>query len=273
MLTYRTIWISDIHLGAKGCSAVELLSFLRVTDSENLYLVGDIIDVWQLSKRWYWPKTHNEVVQKILRKSRNGTNVTYIPGNHDENIRSFLPLMLGDIKIEQESEYIAVNGEKFLITHGDLYDVITRYHKWLAKLGDMGYNFLIETNRYLNWFRRKFKLGYWSLSKYVKTKVKNAVAFIGDYEESLAEACKLRHYDGIIAGHIHHAEMRFINGVKYFNDGDFVESKTALAEENDGSFVLLAWHDDSLVEIARWEINEPEAVVHNPPKELYKEER
>lgn len=270
MLNYRTIFISDIHLGTKGCASSELLSFLKVTDSENLYLVGDIIDMWQLSKRWYWPKSHNEIVQKILRKSRNGTNVVYIPGNHDETVRNFLPLMFGDIKIEQESEYTSVSGERFLVTHGDLYDVITRYHKWLAKLGDMGYTFLIGLNRYLNWFRRKFKMGYWSLSQYVKTKVKNAVAFIGDYEDSVAEACKLRNYNGIIAGHIHHAEMRLINGVKYFNDGDFVESKTALAEEHDGSFVLLAWQDDQLVETARWNPGKNQATVYKKPKILFK---
>lgn len=270
MMKYRTIWVSDIHLGTKGASIDDLLSFLKVTDSDNLYLVGDIIDMWQLSKRWYWPKSHNEVVQKVLRKSRNGTNVIYIPGNHDESVRNFLPLMFGDITIEKESEYVSISGERFLVTHGDLYDVITRYHKWLAKLGDVGYTFLIGLNRYLNWFRRKFKLGYWSLSKYVKTKVKNAVAFIGDYEESLAEACKLRNFDGIIAGHIHHAEMRSINGIKYFNDGDFVESKTALAEDFDGSFVLLNMRDDSLVEIARWMPGANGAIVYEDPKVLIK---
>ncbi|MCK9532590.1 MAG: UDP-2,3-diacylglucosamine diphosphatase [Gammaproteobacteria bacterium] len=271
MIKYKTIWISDLHLGSKGASAKELLSFLKYTESDNLYLVGDIIDMWQLSKKWYWPKAHNEVVQKVLKKSRKGTNVIYVPGNHDETVRDFLPLMLGDIAVEYESEYISVMGERFLITHGDLYDVITRYHKWIAKLGDAGYNFLISVNRYLNWFRRKFKMGYWSLSQYVKTKVKNAASFIGDYENSVAEACKLRKYDGIICGHIHHAEMRTIDGVKYFNDGDFVESKTALVEELDGSFVILSWQDDSLVEIARWSPNATNAIAHKIPIVLVKD--
>ena len=271
MLKYRTIWISDLHLGSKGASATELLSFLKVTESEKLYLVGDIIDMWQLSKKWYWPKTHNEVVQKILRKSRNGTNVIYVPGNHDENVRDFLPLMLGDITVEYESEYITVMGERFLVTHGDLYDVITRYHKWIAKLGDTGYNFLISVNRYLNWFRRKLKLGYWSLSQYVKTKVKNAAAFIGDYEDSVAEACKIRKFDGIICGHIHHPEMKKINGVKYFNDGDFVESKTALVEELDGSFAILAWQNEKLVELARWSPHDDQSTTHRVPVVLFEE--
>lgn len=271
MIKYRTIWISDLHLGSKGASAQELLSFLKITESDNLYLVGDIIDMWQLSKKWYWPESHNEVVQKILRKSRKGTNVVYVPGNHDETVRDFLPLMFGDITVEYESEYVSVQGEKFLITHGDLYDVITRYHKWIAKLGDAGYNFLISVNRYLNWFRRKMKMGYWSLSQYVKTKVKNAAAFIGDYESSVAEACKLRNFDGIICGHIHHAEMRTIDGVKYFNDGDFVESKTALAEEYDGSFVILSLQDEKLVELARWAPGEKNSVTYDTPITIHEE--
>ena len=271
MLKYPTIWISDLHLGSKGASAKELLSFLKVTESENLYLVGDIIDMWQLSKKWYWPKTHNDVVQKLLRKSRNGTNVIYVPGNHDETVRDYLPVMLGDITVEYESEYTTVMGEKFLITHGDLYDVITRYHKWIAKLGDTGYSFLISVNRYLNWFRRKLKMGYWSLSQYAKTKVKNIASFIGDFENSVAEACKLGKYDGIICGHIHHAEMKMINGIKYFNDGDFVESKTALVEELDGSFAILAWQDDKLVELARWAYGDTEVVNHQDPIILYEE--
>lgn len=270
-MKYKTIWISDIHLGTRGCSANELLAFLKHTESENLYLVGDIVDMWQLRKRWYWPKSHNEIVQKILRKSRKGTEVVFVPGNHDETIRDFLPLMLGDIRIEQESVYTSVLGETFLITHGDLYDVITRYHKWVAKLGDMGYTFLIELNRHLNWFRRKFKLGYWSLSQYVKTKVKNAASFIGDFESSLAETCVKRGYDGIICGHIHHAEMKMIGGIKYFNDGDFVESKTALAEEIDGSFVLLSWQDNKLVETARWSANDDQPTIYRSPIVLFEE--
>ena len=271
MLKYKTIWISDVHLGSKGCSATELLSFLKNTKSENLYLVGDIIDMWQLSKRWYWPKLHNEIVRSVLKKSRQGTNVIYIPGNHDETIRDFLPLMLGDIKVEYESEYTAINGKKYLITHGDLYDVITRYHRWIAKLGDAGYNFLISLNGYFNWFRRKFKMGYWSLSKYVKTKVKNAVAFIGDYEESLAEASNMRNYDGIISGHIHHAEMRLINHVEYFNTGDWVESKTALAEKFDGTFVLLEWRDNCLVETSSWGISDESPNHYQTPIVLFED--
>jgi UDP-2,3-diacylglucosamine pyrophosphatase LpxH len=262
---YKSIWISDLHLGTKGASARELLAFLRNTESENLFLVGDIIDMWQLSKKWYWPKVHNEVVQKILRKSRKGTRVIYIPGNHDETVRDYLPLMLGDVEVVQEYDYITASGKRMLVTHGDLYDIITTYHKWLARLGDWGYVTLIEINRYLNWFRRKFKMGYWSLSRYVKTKVKNAASFIGKFEESLAEACRIRNYDGIIAGHIHHAEIRMIDGILYMNDGDFVESRTALAEHHDGRFVLLEWREGQLLELATWEPGLETAHIYEQP--------
>lgn len=268
--TYKSIWISDLHLGTKGCSANELLSFLKHTESENLFLVGDIIDMWQLSKKWYWPKAHNEVIQKILRKSRKGTKVIYVPGNHDETVRNYLPLMLGDIEIAYEYDYQTVTGKRMLVTHGDLYDIITTYHKWLAKLGDWGYVSLIEVNRYLNWFRRKLRLGYWSLSKYVKTKVKNAASFIGKFEEALAEACKLRNYDGIIAGHIHHVEIRMIDGIIYMNDGDFVESRTALAEQHDGIFKILEWREDCLLEIGEMQPGE-EPITYGTPLILVRE--
>lgn len=264
---YRTIWISDIHLGTKGCSAVELLNFLKHTESETLFLVGDIIDMWQLRKRWYWPAIHNEVVQKILRKSRKGTEVIYIPGNHDETVRDFLPLMVGDIRVEREYEYRTVLGETLLITHGDLYDIITQYHKWLAVLGDVGYTTMLEVSRAFNWTRRKLGMGYWSLSAFLKQRVKEAASFICKFEESLATECKQRSCDGVVAGHIHHAEMRMIDGVRYLNDGDWVESKTALAEQHDGTFVILSWQDDQLVELARWEPSQP-SITHAKPKIL-----
>lgn len=270
MTHYRSIWISDIHLGTRGCSSSELLSFLKHTESDNLFLVGDIVDMWQLRKRWYWPKAHNEIVQKILRKSRKGTRVVYVPGNHDETVRGFLPLMLGDIEVHDELIYESVSGKKFLITHGDLYDIITQYHAWLAKLGDTGYVFLIEVNRILNWWRRKLRLGYWSLSSFVKNKVKNAASFIGKFEESLAEACKIRGYDGIIAGHIHHAEMRMIHGIQYMNDGDWVESKTALAEKTDGTFVVLEWRDRKLIELGEWGVSDL-PTFYSTPKTILEE--
>lgn len=270
-ISYKSIWISDLHLGTKGTSAQELLAFLKHTESDQLFLVGDIIDMWQMSKKPYWPKAHNEVIQKILRKSRKGTHVVYVPGNHDEKVRDFLPFMLGDIECVDEYEYTTVSGKKMLVTHGDLYDIITTYHKWLAKLGDWGYVTLIEVNRHLNWLRRKLGRGYWSLSKYVKTKVKNAASFIGKFEEGLAEACKIRGFDGIIAGHIHHAEIRMIDGILYMNDGDFVESKTALAEHHDGRFVLLEWRGNQLLELGTWHAGLHEARMYEQPMVLLEE--
>lgn len=270
-LQYKSIWISDIHLGTRGCSSSELLSFLRHTESENLFLVGDIVDMWQLSRKWYWPKEHNEVVQKFLRKSRKGTKVVYIPGNHDEAVRDFLPMMIGDIQVSKEYEYLSISGKKLLVTHGDLYDIITTYHKWLARLGDWGYVTLIEVNRYLNWIRRKLNMGHWSLSSYVKRKVKSAASFIGNFEEALAEACRIRHFDGIIAGHIHHAEIRMIDRILYMNDGDFVESRSALAETHSGDFVVLEWRGNSLYELLRLPMGASEPLIHNDPILLLEE--
>ena len=241
------------------------MDFFRHTDSENLFLVGDIIDLWQLSKRTYWPRSHNEIIQKILRKSRKGTKVIYVPGNHDETIRDFLPLVLGDIEIHHEYTYETIGGKRLLVTHGDLYDIIINYHKWIARLGDWGYVTLIEVNRHFNWVRRKLNLGHWSLSKYVKTKVKNAASFIGKFEENLALECKRRGFDGIVAGHIHHAEIRMVDDILYMNDGDFVESKTALAEKHDGSFVLLEMREGQLLEVAYLPLGSSLTTIHPTP--------
>jgi UDP-2,3-diacylglucosamine pyrophosphatase LpxH len=265
MIKYKSIWISDIHLGSKACSAEELLTFLRITDSENLFLVGDIVDLWQLSRKIYWPKSHNEVVQKILRKSRKGTVINFIIGNHDETLRDFLPNSIGDITLYNEFEYTSVKGYKCLITHGDLYDLITTYHKWIAKLGDWGYVTLIEINRYFNWLRRKLGFGYWSLSRYVKTKVKNAASFISDFESNLALEAKRRGYDMIIAGHIHHAEIKRIGDVIYSNDGDFCESCTAFVEDFNGNFFLLEMRDGKLIETCSLVDNTITHYVSGPP--------
>lgn len=264
---YRSIWISDVHLGTRGCSADALLSFLKETESDNLFLVGDIIDFWRLKKRVYWPQSHNDVIQKILRKTRKGTKVTYIPGNHDEFVRQFIPFNVGDIEVVRELSYISVHGERFLVTHGDLYDVIMQYHKWLAHLGDMSYAALMEINRAFNWTRRQFGFGYWSLSAYLKHKVKNVKTFVNKYEGSLSNVCAQEGYQGIISGHIHHAEMREMNGIKYLNDGDWTESCTALAETHEGAFVLLGWRDEQLCELARWGYGS-DPVKHTTPIKL-----
>jgi UDP-2,3-diacylglucosamine pyrophosphatase LpxH len=238
---YRAIWISDIHLGTPGCKAEFLLDFLKWHDSKDLFLVGDIIDGWQLKKGWYWKQSHNDVVQKILRKARKGTRVTYIAGNHDEVLRQFLGLAFGDIKIVDETSHQLLDGRVLWITHGDLFDGVIQHAKWLAYLGDTLYTLVLNINHHLNRIRHRMGLSYWSLSQYLKHKVKNAVSFISSFEEALTSEARRRGYDGVVCGHIHKAEIREINGTLYCNDGDWVESLSALVETNTGELKIIHW--------------------------------
>ncbi|MEO8386070.1 MAG: UDP-2,3-diacylglucosamine diphosphatase [Betaproteobacteria bacterium] len=240
---YRTIWISDIHLGTVGCQAGHLLEFLKHTDSRYLYLVGDIIDGWALKRRWYWHQQHNDVVQKILRKARKGTKVTFIAGNHDEAARQFLGLGFGGITIADQVIHVTANGKRFLVLHGDQFDGVVQCAKWLAYVGDYLYELTLKLNRGFNWVRRKIKLPYWSLSQYLKHKVKNAVSYISAFEEAVAREARVRGMDGVVCGHIHRPEIREIGGVLYCNDGDWVESLSALVETHDGKIKIITWHD------------------------------
>ncbi len=241
VLRYRTLWISDVHLGTRGCKADLLLEFLRHTESDTLYLVGDVIDGWRLKRSWYWNQSHNDVVQKLLRKARKGTRVIYVPGNHDEALRDFTELQFGGVAVQMEAIHSTADGRRLLVTHGDHFDGIVTYAKWLALLGDMAYTAALNLNTWFNHLRRRLGLPYWSLSAYLKHKVKNAVAFISEYEHAIAEEARRRHVDGVVCGHIHHAEMRDIDGILYCNDGDWVESCTALAEHADGRLEILHW--------------------------------
>jgi UDP-2,3-diacylglucosamine pyrophosphatase LpxH len=238
---YRAIWISDLHLGTPGCQAEQLLDFLRYTESTHLYLVGDIIDGWALKRRWFWQQAHNDVVQKILRKSRKGTSVIYIAGNHDEAARHFLGLAFGGIAIEDEVVHVTERGERLLILHGDRFDGVIQCAKWLAYLGDRAYTVMLKVNQWFNWTRRHMGLPYWSLSQYLKHKVKNAVSYINAFEDALAREAKSRGMDGVVCGHIHKPEIRMIDGVRYCNDGDWVESLSALVETMDGELKLVYW--------------------------------
>jgi UDP-2,3-diacylglucosamine pyrophosphatase LpxH len=242
-LKFRSIFISDIHLGTRGCKAHFLLDFLKHTESEKLFLVGDIIDGWRLKKNWFWTQEHNDVVQKLLRKARKGTDVTYVPGNHDEFARDFLDQEFGQIKVVRDCLYETLDGRKFLVAHGDECDGVMIYAKWLAILGDTAYVAALTLNTWFNAMRRRFGLPYWSLSKYLKHRVKNAVAFISNYERAMARMARERGADGIICGHIHHAEIREIDGITYLNDGDWVEGCTALVEHFDGRWEILHWAD------------------------------
>jgi UDP-2,3-diacylglucosamine pyrophosphatase LpxH len=240
---FRAIWISDVHLGTPGCQAYYLLDFLRTHKANTLYLVGDILDGWQLKRSWYWPQAHNDVVQKVLRSARKGTKVIYVPGNHDELVRQFTGLHLGEIAITEDAIHTTADGKRLWVVHGDLFDGVMQHARWLAHFGDRMYAILLTLNRWLNAIRQRFGLPYWSMSQYLKHKVKNAVNFISDFERVMTEEARRRGCDGVVCGHIHKAEVREINGVLYCNDGDWVESLTALAEDFNGELHLIHWRD------------------------------
>ncbi len=241
---FRTIWISDIHLGTRGCNAEMLIDFLDNVDSDTLYLVGDIIDGWQLKKRFYWPPAHNDVVWRIMKRARRGTRVVYIPGNHDEIARQFTGLNFGGVEIRRKAIHVTADGRKLLVLHGDEFDAIMLAHRWLAVVGDAAYTLLMMLNRHVNRVRRRLGLPYWSLSRTAKHKVKNAVAFISRFEEVVAHEAGRRRVDGVVCGHIHTAEIRPFGAVTYYNDGDWVEGCTALVEHQDGRMEILHWAEE-----------------------------
>jgi UDP-2,3-diacylglucosamine pyrophosphatase LpxH len=240
---FRAIWISDIHLGTTGCQAKRLLEFLRATESKKLYLVGDIIDGWQLKRRWYWDQTHNNVVQTVLKKAKKGTEVIFVPGNHDESIRQFIGLDFGGIRIRDELVHTTKKGKQMLVLHGDRFDGVIACAKWLAYVGDSLYTMILKFNQILNNWRGRMGLPYWSLSQYLKLKVKNAVNYISSFEEALAAEARKKGLDGVICGHIHKPEIRDIDGITYCNDGDWVESLSALVEDMSGELRLVTWQD------------------------------
>ena len=240
---YRSIFISDVHLGTKDCRSDFLADFLSKSSCDYLYLVGDIVDGWRLRKSWYWDASYDEVIRLILRKARGGTEVTYIPGNHDEMFRAWLPLGLdiAGIRLRQNADHTTADGRRLLVMHGDEFDSVVRYAKFLALLGDSAYTAALVTNRYFNGIRRRLGLPYWSLSAWLKRRVKEAVKAIDRFETAMAAEARRRGFDGVVCGHIHHAEMREVGGVLYLNDGDWVESCTALVEHEDGRLELIDW--------------------------------
>ncbi|WP_043114112.1 UDP-2,3-diacylglucosamine diphosphatase [Solimonas soli] len=240
---YRTIWISDVHLGTPGCKAEHLADFLKHNSCETLYMVGDIIDGWKLRSSWYWPQEHTNVLRKVLTKAKRGTKVYYVTGNHDEFLRKFVgyELEIGNIRLVNEHVHTTADGRKLLVMHGDLFDVITRYHKWIALAGDTLYEGTMRFNYWFNRARSALGMRYWSLSAFAKQHVKTAVNIVSTFEESLAHECRRRELDGVVCGHIHHAEARDIDGVSYYNCGDWVESCTALAEDFNGRIHVLRW--------------------------------
>ena len=256
---YRAGWISDAHLGTRGCNAAALLDFLRANDFDTLYVVGDLIDIWSLRRGIYWPQQHNDVIQKLLRKARKGTHVIYIPGNHDELVTDFCGAY-GNIEIKQRAIHVTASGERMLIIHGHELDVVVSGSgrmRWLAFAGDLGYQFLLSLNPLINFVRRRFGLGYWSLSAYAKQRVKDAVSFIGKFEAAVAHYAERYDVDAVLCGHIHSAAIREFGKVTYYNCGDWVESCTALVEGADGILSLVNYHSFSASRPAESEINDP----------------
>ncbi len=248
---FRTIWISDVHLGTRGCNAEILVDFLHSVECETLYLVGDIIDGWRLRKGWYWPDAHNEVIRRVLKMAHRGTRVVFVVGNHDEMLREYAGLTFGGVELVLEAVHRTADGRRLLVTHGDSFDGVVLYAKWLALLGDKAYSVLLRANVLVNAVRRRFKLPYWSLSAHLKKRVKNAVQFVCAFEEAVARETAERGLDGVVCGHIHSAEIRKIGDITYYNDGDWVESCTALTEDATGAMAILDWSAESAARTAQ----------------------
>ena len=239
---FRTLFISDVHLGKRGCQAEQFVDFLRHHGADTIFLVGDMIDGWALKSGWHWPQSHNDVVQKLLRKVRKGARVVFLPGNHDEFARDYLGMSFGGIEVADTAVHAMADGRRFLVIHGDQFDIVVNHARWLALLGDWAYEVALGSNRWFNRARRALGLPYWSFSAWAKLKVKEAVNFIGTFEATLAEEARRRGCDGVVCGHIHHPVIRDIGGITYVNIGDFVESCTAVAEHHDGRLEIIAWH-------------------------------
>jgi UDP-2,3-diacylglucosamine pyrophosphatase LpxH len=243
---HRTIFISDVHLGTRGCKAEQLVDFLTRNHCKTLYLVGDIVDGWRLKHRWFWPEAHSRVVQAILRKIDTGTRVIYVPGNHDEIFRTYSGREVAGIEIMREAVHETADGRQLLVIHGDHFDAVIAYAKWLAHMGDWAYTVALQLNEWCHAGRRVLGLRYWSLSAYLKQRVKNALEYICRFEEAVAQDVRARGFDGVVCGHIHHAAIKTINGVVYHNDGDWVESCTALVEDARGHLEILRWANAGL---------------------------
>lgn len=239
----RSLFISDIHLGSRGCQAERLIDFLRHYDAETLFLVGDIVDGWCLRSNWYWPEAHNAVVRELIGLARRSRRLVYIPGNHDEFLRDYAGASFGGIEIVERAIHRGLDGRDYLVVHGDDFDVVVRHARWLALVGDVGYRAALASNVWLNWIRRRFGLGYWSFSSWAKLRVKKAVNHIGRFEEVLSSEARRRDAQGVICGHIHHAAMHDEFGVRYINTGDWVESCTGVIERYDGQFEIVRWTD------------------------------
>lgn len=248
---YRTLFVSDLHLGTKACQADAFLDFLRSCEADRIVLVGDIVDFWRIKRGGHWPQAHNDVLQKLLRKVRKGTELIYIPGNHDEAMREYCGSAFGGIAIERNLIHVSADGRRYLVMHGDEFDVVVRYAKWIALFGDWSYRLALWANTHFNAVRRCLGMPYWSLSAYLKQKVKRAVNYIGEFEAALAQEARRLGAQGVICGHIHHAAIRQVGDIVYINTGDWVESLTAVAESEEGVFEIISWRPLGMSKPAR----------------------
>lgn len=248
---YRAVWISDVHLGFRGCNAEMLLEFLRNIRCDYLYLVGDIIDIWQIRKKPFWPQTHNDVIRTILGKAKHGTKVVYVPGNHDEYLRDYHKMAFGNVRIKNKLVHTTADGRRLLVLHGDQFDTVVMSSRFIGMLGSNLYDLLLRMNIVVNYVRRQFGWDHWSLAGFLKYKVKNAVKYIGNFERAVAYEASRQNVEGVICGHIHHAEIAEIGNVTYYNCGDWVESCTALVEADDGQMKLVYWLEEMASRPAR----------------------
>jgi UDP-2,3-diacylglucosamine pyrophosphatase LpxH len=265
---HRTVWISDVHLGTRGCNAAMLNDFLHSIECETLYLVGDIIDGWRLRKGWYWPDAHNEVIRRVLKMAHRGTRVVFIVGNHDEMLREYAGFTFGGVELGLEAIHETADGRRLLVTHGDSFDGVVLYAKWLALLGDKAYSVLLRANVLVNAVRRRLKMPYWSLSAHLKKRVKNAVQFVCAFEEAVARETSGRGLDGVVCGHIHCAEIRQIGEITYYNDGDWVESCTALTEDMAGQIAIVDWAAECAARSAPSTITPEQPARPTPARQL-----
>jgi UDP-2,3-diacylglucosamine pyrophosphatase LpxH len=249
--SYRSVWISDVHLGTKHAQVDALLAFLRTIECQHLYIVGDLIDGWELKHKWYWRDEYNLLIQKLLRKSRKQTHITYITGNHDEFVEEFLGLRFGSVTLARQAIHTGADGRRYLVIHGHQCDGVMHFNRLLDRVGSRIYQYLLDLNLYFNRLRRKLGFGYWSLSAYLKLKAKRAVSYVNDYEKALALLAQKQKLDGVICGHIHRAEIKDLAGVRYLNCGDWVESCTALAEDFDGNIRLIHFHENHVLHSGR----------------------
>lgn len=239
--TVRSIWLSDVHLGTRPCRADLLLDFLRRTECEQLYLVGDIVDVERLRRSFYWPASHTEVLKLVLEKARNGTRVVYVPGNHDDELRALAGTRLGPVEIEAQCVHTTADGRRLLILHGDEFDAVIRSSRLAATAGSLAYGALLGLNRFVHGCRSVLGKPYWSLAQNVKMRLGRAVRYVENFQRACLDAAHENDVDGVVCGHIHKAALLERGGLVYCNDGDWVESCTALTEDDTGRLELVAW--------------------------------